>query len=143
MPGLRQRQVIELSLDTARRRHHHPSSLGLVILNDLTVPIADFEARTGWVSKPEGLCKGDRCVPAPEALIDGDRLDVAAVAGKLQMPLVHDERTGTYALGPESLGHALTTAVAPDLELPDADGNPFRLSALAGRKVLLVAWASW
>jgi peroxiredoxin len=37
----------------------------------------------------------------------------------------------------------LTTAVAPELELPDADGNPFRLSSLRGQKVLLVAWASW
>jgi len=37
----------------------------------------------------------------------------------------------------------LTTAVAPDLELPDVDGNPFRLSSLRGQKVLLVAWASW
>ena len=31
----------------------------------------------------------------------------------------------------------------PELVLPDVDGNPFRLSALHGRKVLLVAWASW
>lgn len=114
-----------------------------MILNELTVPIADFEARTGWASKPEGLCKGDVCVPAPEAVLDGAVLDISLVAPKLGMPLVHDEATGTYALGPESLGHSLTTAVAPELELPDADGNPFRLSSLHGRKVLLVAWASW
>ena len=38
---------------------------------------------------------------------------------------------------------AVATAVAPELELPDADGNPFKLSAMHGRKVLLVAWASW
>ena len=40
-------------------------------------------------------------------------------------------------------GHALTSAVAPDVELPDADGNPFRLSSLRGKKVVMVAWASW
>lgn len=122
-----------------------------MILHELTVPVATFEARTGWASKPEGLCKGDVCIPAPEALVDseggggadGDRLDVEAVATRLGMPLVHDEATATWALGPESLGHSLTSATAPDLELPDADGNPFRLSALQGRKVLLVAWASW
>lgn len=114
-----------------------------MILDELTVPIAEFEARTGWASKPEGLCKGDVCVPAPEAVLDGDRLDVHALVGKLGMSLVGDEATGSYALGPEALGHSLTTAVAPDLELPDADGNPFRLSSLHGRKVLLVAWASW
>ena len=34
-------------------------------------------------------------------------------------------------------GRALTTAVAPELELPDADGKPFRLSSLRGKKVVL------
>lgn len=114
-----------------------------MILQELTVPVADFEARTGWVSKPEGLCKGAVCVPAPEAVLDGGRLDVVALSEKLGMPLVRDERTGLSALGPESLGHSLTTAVAPSLELPDVDGNVFALSSLHGRKVLLVAWASW
>jgi hypothetical protein len=114
-----------------------------VILSELTITASELEARTGWAAKPEGLCKGDACVPAPEAVIDGDRLDVTVVADRLGMPLVHDEATATWALGPESLGHSLTSATAPDLELPDADGNPFRLSSLQGRKVLLVAWASW
>jgi hypothetical protein len=27
--------------------------------------------------------------------------------------------------------------------LPDRHGNPFSLSALHGKKILLVAWASW
>ena len=61
------------------------------------------------------------------------------------MPLVADVAHGIWALGPETAvtGRALTTAVAPELELPDADGNPFKLSSLRGQKVLLVAWASW
>jgi cytochrome oxidase Cu insertion factor (SCO1/SenC/PrrC family) len=33
--------------------------------------------------------------------------------------------------------------VAADPELIDRDGNPFRLSSLRGRKVLLVAWSSY
>ena len=66
-----------------------------------------------------------------------------AVSARLGMALVHDADHGVWALGPESGGRALTTAVAPELELPDADGNPFKLSAMHGRKVLLVAWASW
>ncbi len=114
-----------------------------MILSELTVPAAEFAARTGWESKPEGLCKGPQCVPAPEAVLDGDRLDVRVVADRLGMPLVHDEAHGVWALGPESLGHSLTTAEAPELTLPDVDGNPFSLSSMHGRKVLLVAWASW
>jgi cytochrome oxidase Cu insertion factor (SCO1/SenC/PrrC family) len=59
------------------------------------------------------------------------------------MPLVHDEAHGLWALGPESGGRALTTAVVPEITLPDRNGNAFSLSSLRGQKVLLVAWASW
>ena len=114
-----------------------------MILTELTVDADELEARTGWAAKPEGLCKGPVCVPAPEADLGQGRLDVRALADALGMPLVYDGDSRTYALGPESLGHSLTTAQAPDLTLPDVDGNPFSLSSLHGRKVLLVAWASW
>ena len=72
-------------------------------------------------------------------------LDVRVVADRLGMPLVHDDEHGLWALGPETVvtGRALSTAVAPDVVLPDVDGNPFSLATLRGRKVLLVAWASW
>ena len=107
-------------------------------------PTADaFERATGWASKPEGMCKGEVCVPVPGALGSDGRLDVGVVADRLGMALVADDRAGVWALGPESGGRALTTAVVPDIELPDVDGNPFTLSAMHGRKVLLVAWASW
>jgi cytochrome oxidase Cu insertion factor (SCO1/SenC/PrrC family) len=60
------------------------------------------------------------------------------------MPLIHDEAHHLWALGPATAtGRALTSTEVPDLELADRDGNPFRLSTLHGRKVLLVAWASW
>lgn len=114
-----------------------------MILDGLTVPIGEFEARTGWASRPEGFCKGDVCVPAPEAIVDGDRLDATVLSEKLGMPLVAHEPSGTYALGPESLGHSLTTAKVPEIELPDVNGDSITLSSLRDRKVLLVAWASW
>lgn len=60
------------------------------------------------------------------------------------MPIVHDVEVGLYALGPASMsGHALTTAVAPELELPDVNGTTFRLSSLRGRKVVIVSWAPY
>ena len=61
------------------------------------------------------------------------------------MPLVADRDRALWALGPETAvtGRTLTTAVAPELELPDADGNLFRLSSLRGQKVVLTAWSSW
>ena len=117
-----------------------------MILQELEIDADDFEARTGWAVKPEGACKAEHCVPLPaEARTESGRVDVAAVAERLGMPLVHDEANGLWALGPDTAvtGQALATAVAPELELPDVNGKSFKLSSLRGQKVLLVAWASW
>ena len=113
-----------------------------MLLDSLVVAADDFARRTGWQAKPEGLCKGDVCVPAPGVEQADGTLDVQLLADRLRMPLVHDADHNLWALGPES-GRALTSAVASDPELIDNSGNPFKLSALHGRKVLLVAWASW
>ena len=115
-----------------------------MITSSLTVDPSEFATRTGWEAKPEGLCRGDVCVPAPGARIGSAKLDLAVVAERLRMPLVHDDEHGVWALGPSTAGgHALASAAAADPLLHDADGNPFRLSTLQGRKVIMVAWASW
>ena len=116
-----------------------------MILDQPTVDPGGFQARTGWAIKPEGACKGDVCVPLPGVAGADGRLDAARLAERLGMPLLRDDEHGLWALGPETgiTGRALTTAQAPELTLPDVDGNPFSLSSLRGQKVLLVAWASW
>lgn len=116
-----------------------------MLLETTSVPAETFHHATGWAIKPEGACKGDLCVPLPDAARSGDgTVDALAVAERLGMPVQRDEGHGLVALGPATVaGHALETARAPELELPDADGNVFRLSSLHGKKVLLVAWASW
>lgn len=116
---------------------------GAMLLTTLDITADAFEAATGWVAKPEGMCKGGACVPVPGAIVADGTLELTAVADLLGMALVADDHSGVWALGPESGGRALTTAIVPDIELPDVDGNPFNLSAMHGRKVLLVAWASW
>ena len=113
-----------------------------MILDHLELTPAEFERRTGWAIKPEGACKGSYCVPLPAS--EGETLDARVVAERLGMPLVHDQKHGLWALGPESIGgRALTSAVAPDLSLPDLAGKEFRLSSLRGQKVALIAWAPW
>ena len=117
-----------------------------MLLTDLAVDPAEFEARTGWAIKPEGACKGPVCVPLPDsARTEGGRLAVEEVAGRLGMPLVKHDGAEVWALGPETAitGRALTTAVAPEVTLPDVDGVEFSLSSLRGRRVVMVAWASW
>jgi hypothetical protein len=49
-----------------------------------------------------------------------------------------------WALGSATLGgRALSTAVAADPELKTFDNEPFRLSSLRGKKVILLAWSSY
>ena len=101
-----------------------------------------FEAATGWSIKPEGACKGEECIPLREQ--PGETLDIARIAEQMNMPLVRTEAADAWALGPASPnGRTLTTAEAPDLELPDLDGKPFRLRSLRGRKVVVYAWAPY
>jgi hypothetical protein len=116
----------------------------VMLLERLMVPVSDFEAATGWTLKPQGACRGEVCVPLTADAVRDQGVDVAAVAQRLGMPLVEDADAGLWALGPESLsGHALPSAQAPDLVLPDLDGNEFHLSRLRGQKVVIVSWAPY
>lgn len=112
-----------------------------MILDQLIIDPAELTRRTGWQIKPEGACKDEICVPLPPMPAQG--VDARILAERLNMPLLHDEKHTLWALGPESGGHILNSAVAPEIVLPDLDGQPFALSSLRGQKVLLVAWASW
>ena len=115
-----------------------------MLVTSVTEPVdtAELERRTGWAIKPEGACKGHLCVPLPR---DGSPLTAEVLRAKLGMPLVGGDDVGIWALGPATAGEgrALDTADVPDIELPDVEGNPFKLSSLHGRKAIVVAWASW
>ncbi len=109
-----------------------------MLVDSLDVSPARFHAETGWEIKPEGACKGDVCVPLPGGF------SVAGAAERLGMAVVEEPAHGLWAVGPESVtGRALVSAEAPELELADLDGRPFRLSSLRGQKVVLVAWAPY
>jgi hypothetical protein len=112
-----------------------------MILETLQIDPRELARRTGWELKPEGACKGERCVPFP--VTAGPGVDARLLAERLGMPLIHDEPSGLWCLGPEAGGRALMSVRAPDLVLPDIHGQAFHLRSLRGRKVLLVAWASW
>jgi hypothetical protein len=112
----------------------------LMILETPRVARSAFEQHTGWAFKAEGACKGDLCVPFSD---QWEVLDARVLVERLGMPLVHDDENGLWCLGPESQGRALASAEARDFVLPDFNGAPFRLSSLRGKKVFLLAWASW
>ena len=105
-----------------------------------------LESTLGWKLQPEGLCRGLVCVPVDhDSLVAGDGLDLRVLAGALQRPLVTDEKHAVAALGAShhDRGEALASLDAPDFTLPDLDGNLHSLSDQRGKKVLLVAYASW
>ena len=119
----------------------------------LWVRASELEALTGWEIKPEGVCRGEVCVPLPaeqaERLLsdhEGEAwLDVAGFAGFVGQPRAHDATHDAWYFGPgpeERRGH-LGTLEAPDFALPDLDRKVTRLSDLRGKKVLLALWASW
>ena len=112
--------------------------MATMLLDTLDIDPGRFHAGTGWEIKPEGACKGEVCVPLP------DGWSLADAAQRLGMALVEEPTRGLWALGPETVtGRALVSAEAPELELSDLDGRPFRLSSLRGTKVVLVAWAPY
>lgn len=108
-----------------------------MIAHALDRPPDGLERQTGWSVKPEGACRGDVCVPLARPF------DLSDLARRLGMELVHDERYGLWALGPESGGRALHSAELPDIVLPDRNGEDFELRSLRGTKVCMIAWASW
>ena len=106
-----------------------------------------LERATGWTLKPEGLCRGALCVPVRPgaALGSADGVNLAGVAAALGRPLALDaaERAAYLGVGAGERAHALAALEAPDFTLPDLDGRLHSLREHRGKKVLLVAYASW
>jgi hypothetical protein len=108
---------------------------------------AGVRAALGWSRKPEGLCRGDVCIPVPPdaGLDDGDGIDLAVLARLLRRPLALDVREAVAFMGESARtrADALLSLEAPDLALADLEGRVHTLSGQRGKKVFLVAWASW
>ncbi|HEU5152313.1 MAG TPA: TlpA disulfide reductase family protein [Iamia sp.] len=105
-----------------------------------------LRAATGWALKPEGLCRGDVCVPLLGRAVatDDGRIDLAGWAAALGLALAVDTDHGVAALAHGADAPAAGVGdLAPDLELPTVDGTVERFGDLAGRKRVLVTWASW
>lgn len=100
---------------------------------------------TGWSLRPEGLCRGEVCVPllGRRVELDGGRIDLAEWAAALGMAMAVDADHRVFALAPPAHEERGVGDPAPDLDLPDVDGTTHAFSALAGRKRVLVTWASW
>ena len=109
----------------------------------------DLKRVSGFEFKPQGFCKGDICVPVPDArkteFVVSGSYNLAAIAGLLGQPVVTDDEHHARCFGEAALERKriLTSLDAPDFSLPDLDGKMHSLSQYRGKKVLLVSWASW
>jgi hypothetical protein len=113
-----------------------------MLFSQPTVDLDEFESRSGWHLRAEGLCQADVCIPVRVQALSSGKVDLRVVADALGMPVVED--AGLVALGPRTSSHVLAEdARAPAVVLPDVNGEPFDLRSLRGTKVLLLAWASW
>ena len=113
----------------------------------MSIVLKDFEETTGWVLKPEGLCKGDICYPVRNVseLSDGVNIDFAMFAKLTNQSLVFDSEYGVAALGElaSTRAKSMSTLDAPDFKLPDIHGKQRSFSDFNRRKRLLLAWSSW
>jgi hypothetical protein len=122
-------------------------SLGQVGFGELGVSANDFARATGWTLKPEGLCKGEVCVPVRDAaaMSDGTAIDVAEFARVTGRNMVVDASRNVVAIGEQASSRAalMATLDALNFTLPDINGNLVSLSDFANRKKLILAWSSW
>lgn len=116
----------------------------------LWIPLDELERSTGWTAKPQGLCRGETCVPVPAARkadwFEAGRLDFAAFAAHLGHAVARDEDRGIWSFGPPAdrgVASGSGPVMAPDVRLPDLDGALHALSDYRGKKVLLYCWSSW
>jgi peroxiredoxin len=118
----------------------------------LWVPAGSLEAINGFELKPQGLCCADICIPvspSDKELVQswggGKLINLTVLAKRLGQPMVHDDSEKVYYLGPvpEAQGKAFQEANAPDFAIPDRQGKIVHLSDFKGKKVMLLAWASW
>lgn len=118
---------------------------------DLWVTLADLKRATGFVIKPQGVCRDELCFPIPRgrraAFLSGQgskRLfNLSEFARLLKQPVAHDGDVWYFGPRAEEQNSFIKSLVAPDFKLPDMNGRQHSLSDFRGKKVLLLTWASW
>jgi hypothetical protein len=113
----------------------------------LRLPTEPLLGALDWAQKPEGLCQGDVCIPIGSRpdLITSEGTDLVELSELLGRPLALDREESVASLGAATASHGsqLLEGIAPDFTLPDLSGKEYSLSSFKGKKVLLIAYASW
>jgi len=101
----------------------------------------------GWEYHHGQLCSDMLCIPIADesSLMRDGAIELDGLARALDRPLALDvaERAACLGGSARERAEALASQLAPDFTLPDLAGTPHTLSSYRGKKILLVAWASW
>ena len=101
----------------------------------------------GWHLEPQGMCRGDVCIPLPSYAKPGPDglVDLQVIASVLGRPSASDTDAGVLAVGVERSvrRHALRDLALPEFTLPDLDGTPVSSASWRERKHLVLAFSSW
>ena len=121
--------------------------------DDLWITLSDLTRATKFVLKPQGVCRDELCFPIPKAR----KTAFLSVQGKVtwfnlsefarltRQPAAYDVENSTWFFGPrpEEQNKFVSSLMAPNFRLPDANGKMRSLAEFRGKKVLLLTWASW
>jgi hypothetical protein len=119
--------------------------------DDLWVTLADLKRATGFVIKPQGVCRDELCFPIPKgrrsAFLTKQRsiawFNLSEFARLLRQPVVHEKEMWLFGPRSDEQNAFVRSLIAPDFKLPDMNGRQHSLSDYRGKKVLLLTWASW
>jgi len=119
--------------------------------DDLWVTLADLKLATGFVVKPQGVCRDELCFPIPKArgsafLSEQGSItwfNLSEFAWLLRQPAAHEKNIWYFGPRPDTQNAFISSLIAPDFKLPDMNGHEHSLSDFRGKKVLLLTWASW
>src|SRR5215510_256256 len=119
--------------------------------DDLWVTLADLKRATGFVIKPQGVCRDELCFPIPKARRSAflakqgstTLFNLSEFARLLRQPVAHEASVWYFGPRSDEQNAFVSSLIAPDFKLPDANGKVHSLSDFRGKKVLLLTWASW
>jgi hypothetical protein len=99
------------------------------------------------------MCRDKLCFPIPKRRTkefisrQGTTtwFNVSEFARLIRQPAASDEALSVWYFGlrPDEQDGYISTLVAPNFSLPDANSKVHSLRQFRGKKVLLVTWASW
>ena len=120
--------------------------------SELWISTADLTRATHFELKPQGVCRDELCFPVPKARAQefvrkgssATSFNLLAFAHLVNQPVAHDDALATWYFGLRAdQRQGLASLKAPNFILPDMAGKMHSLADFRGKKVLLVAWASW